>query len=102
MFKYIILFIFVGVVLVFYISLVKAAKKRDSIFNEEVKTMEYPYKEVDFAEYCRNCKYADVDDVKDPCNECLDTPCVEHSRKPINYKPDERRIKENTPMPIDL
>lgn len=63
--------------------------------------MEYEYKEVDFYEYCRNCKHAEVEDVKDPCNECLEIPCNLHSKKPINYKPDDKKIKKNTPMPID-
>ena len=41
---------------------------------------------VDFKKYCETCKYKDVDEVKDPCNECLDNPVNIDSRKPINYK----------------
>ena len=36
--------------------------------------MEYLYKEVNFHEYCPKCKYAKVDDIKDPCNMCLSIP----------------------------
>ena len=52
--------------------------------------MEYEYKEVYFNEYCETCEYADVDDVEDPCNECLSEPCNLHSHKPVNYKEKEK------------
>lgn len=48
--------------------------------------MEYEYKEVYFHEYCKTCKYRDVPDVKDPCNECLDHPASLHSHKPVMWK----------------
>ena len=48
--------------------------------------MEYEYKEVYFDQYCKTCKYKDVDDVKDPCNDCLAESCNLHSHKPVNYK----------------
>lgn len=57
--------------------------------------MNYDYKEVYFDQYCKTCKHADVDDVKDPCNECLDNPANEHSHKPVNYEEDPRRVKRN-------
>ena len=40
---------------------------------------------VDFNKYCKTCKYLDVDEQEDPCNECLHNPVKEDSRKPINY-----------------
>lgn len=52
--------------------------------------MRYDYKEVYFHEYCKTCKYKDVDDVKDPCNECLGEPANLHSHKPVNYTPKEK------------
>ena len=53
--------------------------------------MQYDYKEVYFHEYCKKCKHKDVDDVKDPCNECLGKGYNLHSHKPINYeKADEK------------
>lgn len=57
--------------------------------------MEHEYKEVYFGKYCKNCKYADVEDVKDPCNECLGEPANMHSHKPFNYVEDPRRVKQN-------
>jgi hypothetical protein len=51
--------------------------------------METIYKEVDFFKYCEQCKYHDLDDSEDPCNECLTHPCMEHSRKPFNFKPEQ-------------
>ena len=54
--------------------------------------MEYEYKEVDFATYCKTCKFKDVKDVLDPCNECLGSPTNLHSGKPINYQ-EERKSK---------
>ena len=44
------------------------------------------YKEVSFNQYCNTCEYKDLDEVKDPCNECLETPVNENSCKPIMYK----------------
>lgn len=41
---------------------------------------------VDFKKYCETCKHKDLDEVKDPCNECLENPVNTNSRKPINYK----------------
>ena len=51
--------------------------------------MENEYKIVDFKKYCETCKHKDVKEVKDPCNECLDTPENLHSHKPINYEEKE-------------
>ena len=53
----------------------------------------YDYKEVYFNEYCDTCKYSDVDDVKDPCNECLGEPANLHSHKPVYYVADEKKNK---------
>ena len=53
----------------------------------------YDYKEVYFNEYCDTCKYSDVDDVKDPCNECLGEPANLHSHKPVYYVVDEKKVK---------
>lgn len=43
---------------------------------------------VDFNKYCRTCRHLDVDEWKDPCNECLHNPVKEDSRKPVNYTED--------------
>ena len=54
------------------------------------QVMNYEYKEVYYDKYCETCKYADVDDAKDPCNECLGEPTNLHSHKPIKY---EKKLK---------
>ena len=32
-----------------------------------------------------------IDDVKDPCNECLGEPANLHSHKPVYYEEDEKK-----------
>lgn len=44
------------------------------------------YREVDFNKYCVTCKYLEVDEVEDPCNECLDEPYNEYTDKPIKWE----------------
>lgn len=48
--------------------------------------MEHLYKEVYFDQYCKSCKHKAVEDVMDPCNDCLGEPCNEHSHKPVYYE----------------
>ena len=48
--------------------------------------MEDQYKEVYFNEYCEKCKNKDVQEDKDPCNECLTNPVNVNSHKPVNFK----------------
>jgi hypothetical protein len=48
--------------------------------------MEYEYKEVEFWKYCEKCKHYEVEDVKDPCNDCLDEPVNLHSTKPVYFE----------------
>lgn len=48
--------------------------------------MEYEYKEVEFRKYCEKCKHYEVEDVKDPCNDCLDEPVNLHSTKPVYFE----------------
>lgn len=48
--------------------------------------MEYGYKEVEFWKYCEKCKHYEVEDVKDPCNDCLDEPVNLHSTKPVCFE----------------
>lgn len=49
--------------------------------------METYTKFVEFDKYCSTCKYKDCKDTKgeEPCNECLDNPINDYSKKPINY-----------------
>ena len=43
---------------------------------------------VEFDKYCETCKFRDKNDKKgeEPCNDCLDNPINQDSRKPVNYK----------------
>lgn len=35
---------------------------------------------------CHNCKHINVSMVEEPCNECLDNPAKEDSRKPVKWE----------------
>lgn len=48
--------------------------------------MEIKNKIVRFDKYCPKCEYYDLDEGKDPCNECLYSPANQNSQKPINFK----------------
>lgn len=49
------------------------------------------YREVDFHKYCETCKHKEVEEVEDPCNECLDEPYNEHTGKPIKWEENPRK-----------
>lgn len=44
------------------------------------------YREVDFHKYCPKCKHWEIEDIKDPCNDCLGDPCNKNSEKPVYYE----------------
>lgn len=48
--------------------------------------MQCEYKEVEFWKYCEKCKHYGVEDIKDPCNDCLDEPANLHSTKPVYFE----------------
>lgn len=48
--------------------------------------MEDRYLEVDFDKYCRTCKYYDLNEIFDPCNNCLQNGVNLHSHKPTEYQ----------------
>lgn len=52
--------------------------------------MEIRNKEVDFHEYCAKCKYRFREETEDPCNDCLDHPVNQNSKKPILYIPSKK------------
>lgn len=54
--------------------------------------MEIKNKIVRFDKYCPKCEHYDLDEGKDPCNECLYSPANQNSQKPINFK--EKEVKE--------
>ena len=41
---------------------------------------------VRFDEWCSKCKHCTTDEVKDPCNECLDNPVNTNSKQPVMYE----------------
>lgn len=52
--------------------------------------MEEQYKEAYFAQHCRSCEYKNLDELEEPCDECLEKPMNLYSHKPVNYKKDEK------------
>ena len=48
--------------------------------------MDHNYKEVYFRIYCETCKYVDLEDHEDPCNECLEYGANVDSHKPVKWK----------------
>lgn len=51
--------------------------------------MQHIYKEVRFDLYCDKCKYKDVDDVEEPCNECLTNTSNLFSVRPVKFEEKE-------------
>ena len=48
--------------------------------------MDNKYKEVYFDIYCKSCKYDELHDHDEPCNDCLDHPVNVDSHKPVRWK----------------
>lgn len=48
--------------------------------------MEIIDKMVDFNKYCKDCKYYELNEAFDPCNDCLNNPVNTYSKKPVNFK----------------
>ena len=44
------------------------------------------YKEVRFDIYCQSCKYGPLNEVQDPCNECLEVYVREGTMEPDKYE----------------
>lgn len=44
---------------------------------------------VNFEKYCKTCKHYKVDEVKDPCNECLDSGANRNTDKPVLWEKKE-------------
>lgn len=45
---------------------------------------------VEFEKYCKTCRYSGKKEYEDPCNDCLDNPVNDYSKKPVNYKGKEK------------
>lgn len=54
--------------------------------------MEYEYKEVYYHEYCEKCKYFNIKETEDPCNECIGEPINLHSHKPVNFVANKKKV----------
>lgn len=48
--------------------------------------MEFHDKFVDFHKYCQICAYRGVEEDKDPCDHCLESPVNTDSHKPVKFK----------------
>jgi hypothetical protein len=48
--------------------------------------MDEQYKEVYFGQYCKTCKHNELEENKDPCDECLSEPINLHSHKPVKWE----------------
>lgn len=44
------------------------------------------FKEVDFKTYCKKCKYRDIKEKMDPCNDCLEVGMREGTNKPEHFE----------------
>lgn len=47
--------------------------------------MDNRMKIVRFEEYCPKCEHCRTDEIKDPCNECLNYSVREDTRQPLNF-----------------
>lgn len=56
--------------------------------------MEIIDKLVDYEKYCKTCEHRDLEEKYDPCNECLSNPVMTNTSKPLCYKEDEKKVKE--------
>ena len=52
--------------------------------------MEEYNKEVNYHKYCEKCKHHELDEVKDPCNECLAEFYREGTEKPLYFEEAEK------------
>ena len=48
--------------------------------------MEHDYQEVYFDDFCKKCKHEGLEEIKDPCHECLSNPVNLYTHKPVKYE----------------
>ena len=58
-------------------------------FRKVCDILENIYQEVDFNKHCKTCKYEELSEKFDPCNECLDSPMNSYSDKPIYWEEED-------------
>lgn len=56
--------------------------------------MDNEYIEVDFEKYCKTCRYKDINEWEDPCNECLEHGMNIQSSKPTEWIEDFNNYKK--------
>ena len=49
---------------------------------------------IEFDKYCDTCEHKDLDEIFDPCHECLSNPTCVNSHKPLKYEANEKLVKE--------
>lgn len=52
--------------------------------------MDHEEKIVDYYTWCQKCKHQNLDETKEPCNECLSYPTNLNSTKPIKFTSKEK------------
>lgn len=52
--------------------------------------MDEDYREVLFDVYCKDCKYIEVPEIEEPCNECLEHPVCLYVYRPVSFKEKEK------------
>lgn len=52
-------------------------------------------KEVYFHEYCKTCKYLELNENEEPCDTCLDNSTNVESHKPVEWKPKDGSEKNS-------
>lgn len=51
------------------------------------------YREVYFGDYCPKCKYEDLEECNEPCNECLDNPINLNTHRPVKFEKQKKKEK---------
>ena len=44
------------------------------------------YKEVYFDQYCEKCKYKDIEETEEPCDECMGESTNWNTHRPVKYE----------------
>ena len=53
----------------------------------------YDLRIVEFGTYCKTCKYEELKENEEPCDECLDIPYNEYTNKPVRWEEKEAKKK---------
>lgn len=53
--------------------------------------MDINMKEVDYATYCKGCKYFNLSSTEEPCNGCLEESVRKNTIRPLNWEKWEKK-----------